>query len=173
MHSKMCVEFSDAPSLEVPKARLDEALGSLIWWGNQPMAASCGARWPLRYLWTQAILWFCDSMWFDTINSCDCMPGHRVDRVNDLAGIPLSATPDILIWSTFCVRLITDPSFSVWMAKTRSPSSHLCTFSPKHYTGPESCKKMVRPLLGGGPCPASLPAITHSCALPQGSEGDR
>ena len=51
-----------APSLEVLKARLDENLGSLIWWVATLLKKAVGTRHSLRSLFTQAILCFYDSM---------------------------------------------------------------------------------------------------------------
>ena len=50
--SKLHREVVDAPSPEVLKARLDGALGSLIWWE----ATSSGAGWSLRSIPNQGIL---------------------------------------------------------------------------------------------------------------------
>ena len=51
------------PSLEVFKARLDGALGSLGWYYMWRLVAlhvvGVGASWSLRSLPTRAILWFC------------------------------------------------------------------------------------------------------------------
>lgn len=44
-----------APSLEVLKAGLDGALGSLSWWGAALPMAGDGAGWALRSLPTQII----------------------------------------------------------------------------------------------------------------------
>ena len=53
-------EAVGAPSLEVFKARLDKALGSLAWWvASLPLAG--GWEWmTFRPLPTQAVLWFYD-----------------------------------------------------------------------------------------------------------------
>jgi len=45
-----------APSLAVPKARLDGAGGSLGWWEGSLPTAGGGIRWALRALPTQSIL---------------------------------------------------------------------------------------------------------------------
>ena len=58
--ARMSREAMGAPSLEVPKAKLDGALGSLICGGNWPMAG-LGTGWALWSLPTQAIPWFSDS----------------------------------------------------------------------------------------------------------------
>jgi len=55
-------EAVGAPSLEAFKARMDGALGSLIWWGQTDCGRGVGTGWALRSLPTQGILWFCDSM---------------------------------------------------------------------------------------------------------------
>ena len=44
-----------APSLEVPKAGLDGALGSLSWWGAASPRQEPGSEWALRFLTTGAI----------------------------------------------------------------------------------------------------------------------
>jgi len=49
-------EAVDAPSLEVLKARLDGALGSLGWWEVSLPMAGGGTGWALRLLPTQTIL---------------------------------------------------------------------------------------------------------------------
>ena len=46
--------------LWMPKARLDGALGGLIWWGQPTDSRRVETRWYLRPLLTQAILWFYD-----------------------------------------------------------------------------------------------------------------
>jgi len=48
-----------APSLEVLKARLDGALGSLSWWRAALPTAAVGAVWALRFLQPKL---FCNSM---------------------------------------------------------------------------------------------------------------
>lgn len=48
-------EAVDTPYLEVPKARLDAALGSLIWWGATNIRQGVGTRRALRSPSTQAI----------------------------------------------------------------------------------------------------------------------
>ena len=45
-----------APSVEVLRARLDGALGSLSWWGAALPMAGVEAGWALRSLPTEAIL---------------------------------------------------------------------------------------------------------------------
>ena len=52
-------EVVDAPSLEVFKARLDGALGSLSWWGAALPTAGVGVGWALSSLSNPAFLWFC------------------------------------------------------------------------------------------------------------------
>ena len=55
--SSLLREAVDAPSLEVFKARLDGALGNLVWWEvSLPMAEGVGIRGSLRDLPTQPIL---------------------------------------------------------------------------------------------------------------------
>ena len=46
-----------APSLEVFKARLDGALGSLSWWMTSSPWQGVESEWPFRSLPTQAILY--------------------------------------------------------------------------------------------------------------------
>ena len=49
-----------APSLEVPKAGLDGALGSLSWWGTASPWQEVENGWALRSVPTQIILSFYD-----------------------------------------------------------------------------------------------------------------
>ena len=50
-------EAVDAPSLEAFKARLDGALGSLVWWlASLPAAGGAGTRWCERSLPAQSVL---------------------------------------------------------------------------------------------------------------------
>ena len=51
-------EAVGAPSLEVLKARLDGALGRLVWWEVSCPWQGVGTGWALRALPTQTILWF-------------------------------------------------------------------------------------------------------------------
>ena len=52
-------EAVDAPSLQTFKARLDVALGSLVWWLVTLHIAGGWNWWALWSFATQAILWFC------------------------------------------------------------------------------------------------------------------
>ena len=56
-------EAVDAPSLEAFRARLDVALGSLVWWlAVLPVAGGVETGWSLWSFSTQAILWLYDSI---------------------------------------------------------------------------------------------------------------
>lgn len=56
MRNTLPREVVDAPSLEVFKARLNGALGSLRWWGAALPMAGFGAGWAVRSLPDQTIL---------------------------------------------------------------------------------------------------------------------
>ena len=62
--------FGVAPSLQVPKARLDEALGSLTWWGAASPQQGLGLGGLLGHLQPKPL---CDSVSISAVRHCSVL----------------------------------------------------------------------------------------------------